>query len=101
MYDEVLKLISTKITIDEFGDTKEEYEAREVFAKAKSVGMSEKYQALAVGLEPELTFVLADYYDYENEKYVEYEGNRYTIIRTYRKETNEIELVVSRVGDTE
>ena len=101
MYDEVLKLVSTKITIDELGDTREEYETREVFAQVKSVGMSEKYQALAVGLEPELTFVLADYYDYENEKYVEYEGRRYTVIRTYRKGNNEIELVVSRVGDTE
>lgn len=100
MYNEAIKLLRTEYKKDAAGDTIEILTERTVFAEVRSVGMKETYQALAVGLEPELTFVLADYYDYENEKYVEYEGRRYTVIRTYRKGNNEIELVVSRVGDT-
>lgn len=103
MFDDVIKLLKLYVEINEYGDRTEDptkTESREVFAKVKSIGMKEKYQALAVGLEPELTFVLADYLDYKNEEAVEYNDIRYRVIRTYQKEgTTELELVVMNDAD--
>ena len=58
-----------------------------------SVGMKENYEALAVGLKPELVFVFSDYYDYDDQEFIEYETKRYKVLRTYRKESNELEIV--------
>ncbi len=94
MYDDCIKLMSAANTTDEYGDTTQAVEGREVFAKVKSVGMKEKYEALAIGLKPELVFVLADYYEYEDEPFVEYNSKLYKVFRTYRAGTT-IELVVT------
>ena len=68
---------------------------REVFAKMGSIGQKEFYQAQAIGLQPELKFVLADYLDYEGETLVEHDGQRYRVLRTYRA-GQELELTVYR-----
>ncbi len=94
MYDDCIKLMSAANTTDEYGDTTQVAEGREVFAKVKSVGMKEKYEALAIGLKPELVFVLADYYDYNDETLIEYKSKLYKVLRTYRSGTS-IELVVT------
>lgn len=78
------------------GDPQYREERREVFAKVRSVSMREKYKALAVGLEPELVFVLADYMDYDGEQEIEFEKVRYSVTRTFRKETDELEITVAR-----
>ena len=49
-----------------------------------SVGVKEFYEAAAVGLQPELKFILSDYLDYNGETCLEYDGKRYRIARTYR-----------------
>lgn len=96
MYNDVIKLLTITEAPNEIGDRIESISEKEVFAKVRSIGMKEKYEALNVGLKPELTFVLADYYDYENQEFIEYESQRYKVLRTYRKETNELEIVVTR-----
>lgn len=100
MYDEIIKLVSVTKTIDEFGDAIETREERKIFAELKSVGQSEFYQAQAVGLKPEIKFVIADYLDYAGEKqlkYAPYNGPEdiYAVIRTYRNE-NELEITCKR-----
>lgn len=100
MYNEVITLLNITSVVNDYGDMVETEVKKEVFAQVKSIGMKETYQALSVGLKPELTFVLSDYYDYENQNVIEYEGERYSVIRTYRK-TNELELVVTRDASTE
>ena len=65
---------------------------REVFANQKSVKMSEFYQAMAVGLRPELVFEVKKA-DYNKEKRLIFENVKYNIIRTYSKNTEVIELV--------
>lgn len=104
MFDDVITLLNIVTKINDYGDKVEDTEKTtriEVFAKVQSVKMTEKYKALAVGLEPELVFVLSDYYDYSDEKVIEYEGHRYKILRTYRKEdSTELELVVVKDGST-
>ena len=69
--------------------------ARDVFAKLGSIGQKEFYQAHAVGLQPEIKFILADYLDYDGEELVQHNGQRYRVLRTYRK-GQELEITVYR-----
>lgn len=91
--NEVISLIKQTDGVDAYGDPAITETAREVFAKLGSIGQKEFYQAHAVGLKPELKFVLTDYLDYEGESLVQYEGQRYRVLRTYRK-GQELELTV-------
>lgn len=81
---EVLTLIQQTREADKYGDPVVRETSREVFARMASVSQREFYQAHAVGFQPELRFVLADYLDYENEPVVIFEGVRYRVLRTYR-----------------
>lgn len=93
--NEILTLIQQTQTVDEYGDLVTKETTREVFAKLSSIGQKEFYQAQAVGLQPEVKFVLADHLDYENETLVEHNGTRYRVLRTYRS-GQELELTVYR-----
>lgn len=92
MYNEIIYLLSTESTTNEVGDQIETPKKSMRFAKIKSIGQSEFYQAQAQGLKPEIKFVLADYLDYENQEEVVYNNFRYKVLRTYRT-GNEIEIV--------
>ena len=93
--NEILTLITVTQTVDDYGDPVIQEDAREVFAKLGSIGQKEFYQAQAVGLQPELKFILADYLDYEGETLVEHDSQRYRVLRTYRS-GQELELTVYR-----
>lgn len=69
-------------------------EKREVFCKVASIGQAEFYQSYAVDVHPEAKFILADYLDYNGETLADYDGKRYTILRTYRT-GQELELTVA------
>ena len=92
MYNEVIYLLSNEITTNKVGDQIETPKKEMRFAKLKSIGQSEFYQAQANGLKPELKFVLADYLDYDNQEEVIHNNFRYKVLRTYRT-GNEIEIV--------
>lgn len=93
--NELLLLISKMTDTDQRGDEVTTETTREVFARLSSIGQKEFYQGQAVGLKPELKFVLADYLDYQNESEVEYNGIRYRVLRTFRS-GKELEIVVYR-----
>lgn len=94
MYNEVIYLLTTQNTTNEVGDQIEVQEKTMRFAKLKSIGQSEFYQAQANGLKPELKFVLADCLDYEGQEEVIYNNFRYKVLRTFKPEDkNEIEIV--------
>lgn len=80
---------------DEFGDVAYTEVPRQVFCRKASIGQKEFYQANAMGLQPEMKFVLADHLDYQGETLVEYDGQRFRILRTYRT-GRELELTVYR-----
>lgn len=100
MYDSIITLISESNTVDEYGDTVTVETERTIFAEVKSIGQSEFYQAQAVGLKPEIKFLIADFADYQNEKklkYTPFGGTEdiYTVLRTYRTK-NQLEIVCKR-----
>lgn len=100
MYDNIVKLVNETKTVDEYGDTVVITTHRTVFAELKSIGQSEFYQAEAVGLKPEIKFVLADFLDYQGEKYLLFQPfngteEEYSVIRTYQN-GNQLELVCKR-----
>lgn len=93
--NDILTLIQQTQTVDEYGDTATQETTRDVFCKVGSIGQKEFYQAQAVGLQPEVKFILADYLDYDGETTVEHNGTRYRVLRTYRA-GQELELTAYR-----
>lgn len=80
-YD-VITLITESDTTHGVFDTVTET-TRDVFCEIRSVGRSEVYQALALGINATIVFVLAISDDYQNEKELIYNNVRYRVIRTY------------------
>lgn len=74
--------------------------SRELLCGLRSISRSEFYQAAATDYRPELVFVLADYLDYNGETLVQYEGQYYRVIKTYRN-GQELELTVSKASAEE
>ena len=84
MNDILLLIQQTPGEPDEFGDITYKETPRQVFCRKASIGQKEFYQAHAVGLQPEIKFVLADHLDYEGEQLVEHGGQLLRVLRTYR-----------------
>lgn len=101
---DVINLISETETVNDTGDIVAETTSRQVPVRLKSVGQSEFYQAAAVGLKPEIKFVLTEFADYHNEKKISYQPygetapEVYTVLRTYRQ-GNALELTCVRGVD--
>lgn len=74
--------------------------SRELLCGLRSITRSEFYQAAATDYRPELVFVLADYYDYNGETLVSYDGQFYRVIKTYRN-GHALELTVSKASQEE
>ena len=70
---------------------------RKVFCTVKSIGMQEAYQAMGIGLNPELKVILSHDFEYQGESLCNLKGIRYRILRTYVTETDGIELTLQRV----
>lgn len=93
MYNEIAELGKEKLTKDEYLNEIQSFEWTEVFCKRASIGQQEFYSSAVVSLKPEFKLILADYYDYDNQKIVRYDGKLYDVIRTFVTK-NTIELTV-------
>jgi len=58
---------------------------------------SEFYQGATAGLKPELTFEINDF-EFNNEEYVRYKGNVYTIIRAPKRGDMRELVITTHVG---
>lgn len=67
----------------------------EVYCNEKSIKASEFYQAQAVGMKPEVSIELM-LVDYSKEKYIKYDDEEYTVLRTYKTSSEKIELTLIR-----
>lgn len=84
MYNEIIELGKGAVVENATADQMYSYTFREVFAEVRSVSQSEFYNAAQSGFKPAFKFVLADYYDYDEDDTVRYDGVLYHIIRTFR-----------------
>ena len=69
---------------------------REVFCEVKSVRRSEFYGAMAIGVEPELVFKVFVREEYQGERLLRFENQRYEIIRTFDTDDGGVELTVKK-----
>ncbi len=65
------------------------------FCDKQSIRMAEFYQAATTDYKPTLTLKLKQA-DYSGQRYVQFEGDVFTVIRTYAPSTEDIELVLER-----
>lgn len=101
MFNEIAYLCKEIITQDKYLNETTSLQEREVFVRAKSIGSREFYRAATTDYHPALTLVLADYYDYDGESVVRYDGKLYDVIRTFRS-GNRLELILQeRIGRRE
>ena len=94
MYDTTIKLRSTVITYDDYGNEIETCTDREVFAVPRGVYNAEFYRAAQVGLHPSMTFVLTNREDYQGEKLLIHDDKVFTVIRVdWKAQRDKVELV--------
>jgi len=98
VYDHELTLLGVGYIQDDIGNEIPSDEVpRKVLCKVESVGRNEFYSAASSDLRPEIVFTIHKY-EYENERKVKFEGQKYSVIRTYAQGIEEIELTCERVG---
>lgn len=111
--DDVITLIAERVVgYDAQGNEQIETQERDLMCQIYGVTRGEFYAAAAVNFRPDVTVRLSDFADYEGEKQARWNGELYSIIRTYRDSgsyhrdggmpTNGIELILQhRIGDQE
>ncbi|MDB2049340.1 phage head closure protein, partial [Clostridium perfringens] len=80
---------------DENGFEVEVFEETEIWGRECSIRGSEFYQAHKQGIKLAIMFLIKPY-EYELQEKLKYEGNIYNIERTYKKDTENLELICSR-----
>lgn len=99
LFRETIKLISVTNSINDIGDSvKLLTKSTDIFADKQSIRQSEFYQAAAVGLRPELTFIIR-ICEYNQQELLEFNNKIYKIIRTYEKDNEFIELICQGVSN--
>ncbi|HZJ99435.1 MAG TPA: phage head closure protein [Tissierellaceae bacterium] len=96
LWNDIAKLISIIQAVDAYGDTVETKTEKQVFVNKKSIRQSEYYQALSVGLKPEIMLEVKSI-DYADEKVIEYNSKPYNITRAYSKNGEVTELICEKV----
>jgi len=95
MYDYELILISETYTRDENGNFNPKEALTSVLCDLKNVTRSEFYSAAQAGLKPELV-VEINGFEYAGQKLVEFMGERYSVVRSYRPTFETLELTCER-----
>ena len=91
---DVITLITQTITTDKYGNEVVTTQDTDVFAEVDSVSQSEFFAAQDTELKPEYKFTVF-FGNYNGQSLVEYEGETYSVYRTYRTGDN-LELYVER-----
>lgn len=89
--DDICKLITKTMTQDALGypvATEAEYET---FCSVDSITRAEFFNAGKAGITPELVFRV-NAVEYSGQELIEYDGKRYGIYRTYKDDSDMIEL---------
>ena len=90
MRSNVAYLISFAYQQDAYGVLQRTLEKRKVMVDVSSVSASEFFEGGRNGLKPALRFTLFAY-DYGGENIIEYNGEQYTVYRTYLRNYDKVE----------
>ena len=96
MFSEVIDLVSFNTIIDDNGFEVNTEIKKEVFADKKSIRSSEFYEAQKLGYKLSVMFVIKPY-EYDGQEYIYYENQKYKVERTYEKDTENLEIICSKV----
>ncbi|AVK48938.1 phage head-tail adapter protein [Clostridium sp. MF28] len=96
-YDYGLTLIKYTFKTDKLMNQIPEEVKTDLYCDLKSVGRNEYYNAASQGLKPEIIFVIHKY-EYNGEREILFEKNKYKVIRTYSTNFEEIELTCEKVN---
>ena len=97
MTDVIAYLIGKTITVNQLKQEVEVDTRTEIFAQKESISQSEFYKGGEAGLKPDFRLITA-IIDYNGEREVELDGNKYGIYRTYERDQDYIELYCERKG---
>jgi hypothetical protein len=92
-----IQLLSPNKTQNSVGVWETTYTPRLVFAQVDSVSRAEFFDGGRNGLNPEFRMTLF-FGDYQGERLLRYNGQTYSVYRTYQGRTDELELYVERQG---
>lgn len=67
-----------------------------VFCKVNSISRNEFYNASMAGLKPSIIFTIHPY-EYNDEEQIKFDEKDYKVMRTYLKNTEELELTCEKV----
>ncbi len=84
-------LISITLDYDEIGQPVQVEKKTTIQADTIGVARTEFYQAANAGLKPELV-LLVHSFEYSGEKLLEFEGVKYSVLRTYPTERDGLKL---------
>ncbi|ADL52147.1 phage head closure protein [Clostridium cellulovorans] len=98
MWSDLLILIKQKHDSDSIGNKKPTPTdiKTEVYCNKKSISRAEFYNANSTGLKPSIVFVV-NTFEYEGQKIVEFENQRYKVLRTYEPSLDYTELICEKV----
>lgn len=96
MFSEVIELVSLNTIVDNNGFEIDSEVKTEVFADKKSIRSNEFYESQKLGYKLSVMFVIKPY-EYNAQEYIYYENNKYKVERTYEKNTEELEVICSKV----
>lgn len=97
MYNDELILIDVTYTEDDIGNQTEQETRRAVLCSVESIGRQEFYAAATSDVNPEILFKV-NKYEYRNERFCEFDGVKYRILRTYTTKNafEEVELTCGK-----
>lgn len=97
LYKDICYLGEMQETTNDYGDVVVEivYSLQHVFTNTKSVGQKEFYEAQATGFKPELKLEMS-VHDYNNQRFVKCNNVEYSVVRTYQKGLDIIEVTLER-----
>ena len=94
-----IKLLTTQKSQNDYGVWEETQTSRDVFCQVESVTRAEFFEGGRNGLNPEFRMSMFSG-DYNGERLLMYNGNTYSIYRTFIAKNDIIELYVERKGGT-
>ena len=91
----VITLRASTATVDAYGVTRLQWTEADVYARVESVSASEFFEGGQNGFKPEYRFIVSAW-DYNDEMELAFNGQLYSVYRTYRRTLDLVELDAER-----